>query len=64
MFISPSSSSVFCQIGSDSSAICSRISGTSGTGRSLVLARMNWAGSMAADSISYRLAAQGRSRYK
>ena len=42
----PSSSSVFCQIGSDSSARCKRISGTSGTGSSLVLARMKSAGSM------------------
>ena len=35
-----SSSSVFCQIGTDSSATCSEISGTCGTGLSRVLARM------------------------
>ena len=38
--IAPSSSSVFCQIGSDSSARWRRISGTSGGARSLVLARI------------------------
>src|SRR5436190_8914299 len=36
----PSSSSVFRQIGTDSSATCSKISGTCGTGLSRVLARM------------------------
>ena len=57
-FISPSSSSVFCQIGKLSSARCSLISGTSGGDSSLVLARMKAAQSVGpydSDLRSYQL---------